>query len=313
MICILYKKIFIGAGLAMLLCCGSPYDRFAIDNVETITRIELTGNSQQTTLVKMDENDWRIESYKASMRKIANLKTVLAELEVQYPLPKIYENVYSPEKIRQGIQIKAYRGKRTVKDYYLLFADTLGATGMLNGSNKVFIVDFPVPEINIKEYIVTDPIFWENNLAFSIMPEQILSVKVENGDEPENSFTIRKNGDSILLFDRAGNRRPCNTAKAEQYLSYFGKVSYEHSLNIDETEKNGITAAKPMYILNIETIDGNIVCNIYPIADNGKDDYGQPLVYNRDFFTLVVPQKGIFAKAKWLEFDILLEEIVEFM
>ncbi|MDR2424278.1 MAG: DUF4340 domain-containing protein [Prevotellaceae bacterium] len=312
MIYTLYKKTCIGAGLSLLMCCNTSYDRFAIDGIDKITRIELTGNQQQTTLVRIDENDWRIASNKANMRKIANLKTILAALEVQYPLPKIYENIYSPEKLRQGVRVKAYREKRTVTDYYLLFSDTLGATGMLNSSTKVFVVDFPAQDVNLEEYFVSDPIFWENNLAFSIMPERIKSVRIENGNEPANSFTIKQDGDSIRLFDSAGNRHPCNKLKAEQYLSYFGKVSYEHSLNIGETEKNGITTAKPMYIVNIETDNENIICFVYPIADNGMDDYGQPLVYNRDFFNLVMPQKGIFAKAKWLEFDILLKEIVEF-
>jgi hypothetical protein len=83
-------------------------------------------------------------------------------------------------------------------------------------------------------------------------------------------------------------------------------------LNITDEEKQKISSAKPLYIMTIESDTDSLTCYINPISDNGIDDYGNPLVYNRDFFYLFVPQKNLFAKAEWLKFDILLEELDSF-
>jgi hypothetical protein len=245
------------------------------------------------------------------MRNIVNLKKILSDVEVQYILPKMYESVYSNKKIAdEGIKIQTFNGKKTLKSYYLFFTEDegIGTIGLMEGSQKSFVLKLPGHDIDFSDYIVAEQGFWENNTLFSFKPEEIKYIQIIHKDHPNNTFSV-KIADSISLFDINGKNVPFDKTKMDTYLSYFGNISFDSNLNVSEDEKHKITATEPMYIITIESLTENSVCYIYPIADDTIDDYGNPLIYNRDFFNLVVPQKNLFAKAIWLEFDILLEEL----
>jgi len=307
--------LFFLLGTAVFISCDNSGNNFAVKDIENITRIELSDKNNQLILSKTEDNQWLVSSFPANMRNISNLKKILADIEVQYPLPKMYASVYSTQKIvSEGIWVKTFKGKNAVKSYYLLFTEDKGVEtiGLMEGSQKSFVLELPGLDIDFDDYIVAEQGFWENNILFSFKPGEIKHLKIDHNENPNNSFSVTI-ADSISLFDINGKNVRFDKTKMDVYLSYFGNISFDSNLTVSEDEKQKIISTKPLYIITIESPTENTVCYIHPIIDNNTDDYGNPLIYNRDFFNLVIPQKNIFAKARWLEFDILLEELNYFI
>jgi hypothetical protein len=288
-------------------------NNFAISNIEDVTRIELSDKDNQVILTKAAEGQWFISSFKANMRNISNLKKIISALEVKYPLPKMYDSVYSINNIlNNGLAVKIFQNKNILKNYHLLFSDSIGAIGLIDGKKKSYVLELQGYNIDLNDYFSVKQVFWENNILFTLDSKQIKSIQVEHTDNPNNSFIIEKNNDSISLFDKNKDTVKFNTSKMAQYLSYFRNVSFENNLNISDEEKQKILSIKPLYMLTIESVNETLTYLIIPIENNQLDDYGNPLVYDRDFFNIVVPQKELFARVKWLEFDILLEDLSYF-
>jgi hypothetical protein len=299
---------------AFFICCNNQDNNFAARNIEDITRIELSDKNNQVILSKTEKEQWFVTSFKANMRNIANLKKILADIEVQYPLPKMHEADYSNKKITdEGVRIRIFKGKDIEQIYYMLFTDNkdAGTIGLKEGKKQSYVMELPGQDIDFSDYIVVESAFWENNVLFSFNQRQIKYLKIEDHENPDNSFSI-ETGDSISLFDRNGKNISFDKSKMDRYLSYFNNISFDSNLNIPDEEKQKIVSVKPLYTMTIESDAERLTCYINPISDNNSDDYGNPLVYNRDFFNLIIPEKKLFAKARWLEFDILFEELSYF-
>lgn len=303
--------------VASLLCgtvfiaCRDAGARFAIQDIDVITRIELNDVENHVVLSKTERNEWLVSSFKANMANVANLRAILSSVEVQCPLPKMYDSTYSRKKIMEdGIRIRAYKGKELVKSYYLLIAeeDDAEVIGLMDEKHSPYLLELPGRDIDFGDYIVAESVFWENNILFSYNAGQIKYVEIENMETPSNSFSITI-ADSISLFDRDGNRIPFDKFKMDAYLSYFNNISFDSNLNISDDEKREIISARSLYIMTVRSDTDSLSCYIHPVNDSRPDDYGNPLVYNRDYFHLVVPAKNLFAVASWLKFDILLEEL----
>jgi hypothetical protein len=293
------------------VCCSGKDNEFAVRNTENITRIELSDSNNHTVLSKSETGEWLVSSFRANMQNILNLKKILTDIEVRYPLPKMYGFTYSGEKISDGgILIKIFEGKKAVKSYYLLFTDEENAEiiGLMKGKQKPYVLELPGLDVNLGDYIVAESAFWENNILFSYHPGQIKSITVENKKNPDASFSVRIT-DTVSLFDMDGKSYPFDRFRMDAYLSYFNDISFDSNLDITDGEKQKITSTPPLYIMTVESDTDSLTCYVNPVSDNNFDDYGNPLVYNRDFFYLTVPQKNLFAKAVWLKFDILLEEL----
>jgi hypothetical protein len=298
-------------GSLFLICCNSADNNFAVKDIDDITRIELNDGNNHIVLAKTEEKQWMVSSFKANMQKILNLKKILSDIEVQYPLPKIYDSTYSGKIIsNEGIQIRVFKGKKSVKSYYLLVVgeENMEVIGLMEGKQKSYVLKLPDLDIDFSDYIVPEFAFWEDNILFSYNPGQIKYIKIDNQEEPNVSFSI-KITDTVSLFDIAGKNIPFDKFKMDAYLSYFNNISFDSNLNITDDEKQKITSIKPLYVMSIESDTDCLTCYINPVNDNNLDDYGNPLVYNRDFFYLTVPEKNLFAKAYWLKFDILLKEL----
>jgi hypothetical protein len=303
------------SGCVAGVSCGDSGSSFAVRNIENVTRIELTDSNEHLILSKTEESEWMVSSFRANMQNILNLMTILSDIDAVYPLPKMYDSTYSAKKITDdGIRIKIFKGKKVVKSYHLLITGKENAEviGLMNGKRKPYVVELPGREIDFGDYIVMKPAFWENNILFSFNARQLKYLKVDNMETPDSSFSIEIN-DSIALYGANGRNYPFNKFRMDAYLSYFSNISFGSNLNITDSEKQKIASTKPMYCLTVASITDSMTCYIHPISDNNLDDYGNPLVYDRDFFYLTVPQKNLFAKAAWLKFDILLEELSYFL
>ena len=293
-------------------CSGSDGD-FAVSDVESIVKIELTEGDNSVALTKPGGDEWLARGFAANPTNVRNLKQILSGIEMLYPLPAILDSVYPARRIAdEGLRIRVFGRNKLVRDFSLLFAGEDGTIALVAGGRQVYVVDYPGTDVDLRDYLVAEPGFWENNLVFASSSHDIRHLRVEHGDSREDSFSIENTGDSILLFDANGMPAKYNEYIMSRYLSYFREVRFERNMELDETERRVLTESNPMYTITLTTSTDTVACRLYPIADARTDDYGNPLVYDRDFFCLAIPQKSLFARARWIEFDILLKKFKDF-
>jgi hypothetical protein len=293
-------------------CSGSD-GYFAVSDVESLVKIELMEGDNSVVLSKTGSNEWLAGGFATNPTNMGNLKKILSGMEMQYPLPAILDSIYPVQRIAgEGLRIRAYGRNKLVRDFSLLFAGDNGTIALAAGGRQAYVVDYPGADIDLRDYLVAEPEFWENNLVFASLPHNIKHLKVEHTANPEDSFSIENTGDSILLLDADGKPAKYDDYIMSLYLSYFREVRFERNMELDETERRALLETEPMYTVTLTTSTDTATCQLYPVANTGTDDYGNPLVYDRDFFCLAIPRKSLFAKARWLEFDILLKKLNDF-
>ena len=293
---------------------------FAYTDIDEISRIEIINynDSLLTTLEFMD-NEWMINGeHIANIEMIEDLKFVISKLEVEYPLPKIYAEVLTDSVIMvQGMNVKIYAGKSLKRDYFLYTSDSLDCVGLLKGKQQAYSLYMPGIPLNPIDYLNANPVFWLDNVAFSYLPKDIVSVEVENMQQPDQSFKIINGVDNqFKLIDSYNLREMPNidTMAVKRYLTYFNKAIFDRYTDFSDIERQELLLSDYAYVLTIETKDKKDVYRvIYIPANDDFDAYGNTLEYDRQQFYLSINGGKDIVIASWLNFNILLKNLSDFV
>ena len=72
---------------------------------------------------------------------------------------------------------------------------------------------------------------WRSRLVINYIPPQLSSIKIENAEHPDSSFTINlKNTTQFELKKINGQAIPFDEVKMKQYLAYYQNISFEKLL-----------------------------------------------------------------------------------
>jgi hypothetical protein len=275
--------------------------------MENITGIELSDSANSTMLTKTGKG-WLVASFKANTPRIEILKRLLSTVEAAYPLPATCDSLYAADMAtKYGIAVSLFKNSKVVKAYTVFLLDDNRVAGLIRGAKHGYILEFNSTQTNVADYFVAEQSFWESNILFALKPQQIKAIKVEHTADYAASFSIDRTDDTLRLFDAEHRRLDFDTDRIRQYLNYFGDVSFDVALDLSDSAKQSLAATVPAYRLTVVSASDSANFNFYAIPDTAADDYGKPLGYNRDFFILTSPCKKLYARAAWLEFDILLE------
>jgi hypothetical protein len=288
---------------------------FAVHDIDGLTRIELAEGDTRVVLSKSDKQ-WYVYDLPANPDAVKALLRILSDVEIRYPMPKLYEQNFSTTILAEkGLHLRVYKKENCIREYYLMFPDTTaGCIGLISGKKQIYCLSIPglsAESVSAKMSVKSE--YWQENLLFSLHPDEILSVKVYNSEHPEESFTIQRSDTIINIMDINGVSVPFDKNTATGYLSYFVNVSFEHYANLSVEERQNLMLSDSPYTLSVETGKGTReykALYIYEASDK-TDDYGEPLIYNRNYFYLALPDEKIVL-AKWLNFDILFKNLTEF-
>ena len=215
---------------------------FAVHNIDELTRIELSEGDSRAVLSKPDKQ-WYVYDLPANPDAVKALLRVLSDVEIMYPLPKLYVQDFSHSVMtEQGLQVRVYKREKCLREYYLMFPEaTAGCIGLIGGKKQIYCLSVPgftgesvLARMNVK------PEYWQQNLLFSLHPDEILSVSVYNSEHPEESFTINRLDTIIKIVDINGASFLFDKNTANRYLSYFVNVSFEHYANLSAEERQNI-------------------------------------------------------------------------
>lgn len=307
----------------VLLCwgCGifSSDKKFAYKRMSQITRIEITGDSSMSILENIN-NKWLVNGeYPANKDMMSNLTLVLSKLKVEYPLPRVYAQTLTDSLIiEKGMHIKLYAKTNLKRDFYILSSDSLGCIGLINGEQQAYMLHMPGYNINLRDYIAPNYMFWLNNVLFSYYRNDIMSVEVENKEHPNESFRIdvMERGNYQLTDTQNLNIvQNINDIAIKRYLTYFNTITFDSYAKLSEVEKKQLLSQQYSYKLTIQSKKEK---NSYKIRyillpDSELDIYGNPLKYDRYHFYISKNDDSNIMVASWITFDILLKNLSDFV
>ncbi|MDR0421137.1 MAG: hypothetical protein LBH30_06800 [Prevotellaceae bacterium] len=314
--------------LLLLIACVAVYfiihapmlfvseKKFGGIDMDAIDLITIERDSIQAELHKTQDDIWFAEDKSTNMQIIDNLIYALSNQIADFPVPANITKQVIDKINRQGFHVKVFSGNSKKLDFKISCFDTL-CVGLVTNRRQPYAVSIPGYNDKIIDYLSANASFYFNNTVFKYLPSEIEKITVENIENPTESFTVFHNSrNQLMLFD-IGNQRLVSVFdeyKVRNYLSYFNGVEYTKMLDLNKREKNNIIKQKPSYRLTVETNKNKIFLTVKNIVLNKSTEiYGQLQSFDTNNFYLIIGDNQDIALAKWIDFDILLKNLSDFV
>jgi len=263
---------------------------FAVKDIENIDKIFIADKANHSVVLEKKGKIWRVNNkFNAREDAIKNLMDVIQNVRVRQPISKAEYETQIKRLATTGRKVEIYKNGTLFKTYYVGGAtqDQMGTYMILDNSRVPFIMElsgftgFLTPRYFPMESL------WRENFIFKSNPKNIRLVSVENKEEKEKSFSLKKIASLYHLFDYQGNEiQNIDSLQVKRYLSYFKKISYEAlAVNMKEAKKDSLLKSEAFQIIHIETTDNTEqTINIYRVFnDSGvTNDNGEVLKYDPD-------------------------------
>ena len=188
-----------------------------------------------------------------------------------------------------GRKVEIYKNGELFKIYYVGGAtqDQMGTYMILDQSNVPFIMELPgFTGFLTPRYFPMESL-WRENFIFKSNPRNIRLISVKNNENPEKSFSLKKEASLYHLYDYQNNEiKNIDSLQVKRYLSYFKKISYEAlAVNMKDTKKDSLLKAQAFHIIHIETTNNQeqTIKTYRVLNDAGiTNDNGELLKYDPD-------------------------------
>ncbi len=276
---------------------------FAIEDTGSISKIFIADKGNRTILLERRGNSWIVNGlYGARQDAIQNLLYTMKELEVRNPVPKsAFENVVK-QIAGNATKVEVYQGEENPsKVYYVGHSnkDHSGTYMLLEGSSDPFVMHLPGMYGYLGPRFFLNENDWRSHEVFALAPDEISAIQVEYPEEPQESFRIEMNDESIVMIDLFGGKVVENVDSVSlfRYLSLFGMVNFE---SFEETKSElYLDTIKGGVPLGIVTVVNNLgfqkEIRLFkkPIGDWASDPEGFPIDYDLDRLYAWVDQKDM--------------------
>jgi hypothetical protein len=290
--------------------------KFGNIEMDEINLIRIERDSIQTELRKTQNDIWLAEGKQTNEQIIDNLIYALSNQAVDFPIPASITKQVNDKINRQGFHVRVFSGNSKKLDFKISCFDTL-CVGLVAGKRQPYAISIPGYDDKITDYLSANASFYFNNNVFKYLPSEIEKITVENVDNPAESFIIFHNSKNQLMLFDIGNQRLISSFdenKIRNYLTYFNGVEYTKMLDPDKREKNNIIRQKPSYRLIVDTDKNKISLTVKNIILNKPVEiYGQLQLFDTNNFYLIIGDNQNIALAKWVDFDILLKKLSDFV
>ncbi|CAG0969935.1 MAG: DUF4340 domain-containing protein [Bacteroidetes bacterium] len=304
---------------------------FAIEDTANITKLFLADAKNNSVLLEKQSNGtWLIDKkFKARKDAIENILLTIKRVEVKYPVPESELKTIISQLSSNATKVEIYlNGKnKPEKVYYVGHAtqNQFGTYMLLEKSGKKSSVPFVTHIPGFFGYLSTrffaQPFLWRDREIFTLSPEKIKSITVENTEEPETSFTIQQT--SAQQFKLLNHKKIAlsqfDTASVYNYLNRFSAIYFEQiAAEIETTKKDSILSSTPFHIFTLTDTDNKvkIVKTFHMPNHKGTVDHEGhlfPWDVDRMFAQIIYPdQSSDFVFVQFATFDKIISEINQF-
>jgi len=281
---------------------------FTIENPDEVTAIFLANKKgDYIHLTKMSSGSWVVNDTLPAWQKQVDilLRETMTKISVK---GVVHENARTNVINRMaslGIKVEIFTNdpKTPSKVYFVggTTPDQLGTYFWMEGARDPMILELPGMDgfVNTRYNLNLDD--WISRNVIRARKDQIASISLQYPNAPEQSFTIRVEGDQATIDGHNPKNLSINEGALRSYLNLFGMLNYESFDDRSAHEIDSILSQKPMYILSVSTKDGDSdTLTFYP---KGSFD-GMRGLYDREGNRLAYDPERYFAK--WSDLDRLL-------
>lgn len=292
-------------------------NQFAVSDTGRINIIEIRSPDNLVILERLKDR-WTVNGqYSAGNKKITGLLMLISRLQVSAPVPGSIRSEIAEKLEKEGKRLMIARDRKSPQVIFMYYDTVYTNTTfmMLEHSGQPFRVEVPgYPERNMAGHFVDEVNYWRDNSIFRHREDEIFSVSLYNGLQPEKSFHLVNDisagyklytySDSVIVPDIIAGQ-------AAQYLSYFSSVSFERLISDDEKmTQAGLIKDDPANIIILKDSRGNVIrVKTFPWYVS-RENY-QPVVdLNR---LIAVINDTDVAVVKYVEIDPVVKDIGYFL
>jgi len=276
---------------------------FFMENTDAVTKVFLVDKAGKKVLLEKVDGVWMVNGkYKAFKAKIDMLMETLRRIRVDYPVTdRMYNNVIK-ELATTSVKVEIYENNNSAPTkVYFVGGETLDGLGTpmimeINGkvASKPYVVHIPGFTGNVNPRYFVEEKDWRSTSIFDHKIDEIKEVSMQWLEQPEHSFTFRKNAQGD--FDMLENieNMPLYKTGVNQYLNSFTYINAE-SLEYENPLKEPVlNSEKPFIKMTLVPLQGNAIeMEVYrmEVTQRSKtqfDGLGNPVKYDVDRYWAVV-------------------------
>ncbi|MEO6902526.1 MAG: DUF4340 domain-containing protein [Bacteroidia bacterium] len=291
---------------------------FAVSDTTAITKIVLSNKTDSLVLERKPSSKWKVNSkYNVELRAITRLLYTINKIEPSEPVAKNIQKEIDQQLIQEGLKCEVYQNNTLVKAYLVGKAtpDQSGTyMALLNLktmqlAERSFIVYIPGIDGNLSPNYAVDEKMWREKNVFDVAANEIKSVKVEVPFNPDYGYevAVKTGGEYQLKLADGKIFKQIDTATIKQYFSYFKQLGFEKfEANYSKPEIDSIKATKPLNIVTVTTLSGNITkVNFYarkPMVAGLKDATGKTILFDQDRMNALINDHNELVVVKYYVF-----------
>lgn len=254
---------------------------FSVWDTASITKVYLADRHEHETLLeRQSDGTWSLnEVYTAHPKVVSQLLETLYKIHIRMPVSKSsHDNViarmagestkveiyqYVP-RINIFNKIKLFYHEKRTKVFYVgdSTKDSGGTFMLREGSDKAYIVFIPGFHGFISTRFTANPDDWRDHTVFRDNLADIKSVKVEFGENPNDSFSIENIGRHEYKLTRLADNKdlPIDTLKVINMLSSFSDLRFEALMNnlMPEERIDSIINSPFLHRITLTNADGTV-------------------------------------------------------
>ncbi len=260
----------------------NPYDEaeagFTIEDTAAIGKIFIAGSDGASVLVERTDTGWIVNKQFRALKSTLNM--VLVTLMKQEPLYPVTQSAYDnaiKTLSTHSTKVEVYdRGGKKMKVFYVggSAVNNTGTNMLMEGASRPYVVEAAGFVGYLTARYTSRVRDWRDRTVFDVPASDIASVSVEYAEKPQESFTVKRAGDSVaVLADKDIMNLPdgLNQKRAASYLSFFSNVNCEGFLNGLADNEETIREAPKYSTVKVVTTNGKVHrADIYWMAINKR-------------------------------------------
>lgn len=294
---------------------GAKFD-FAIEDTATIDKIFIVNPKGQHVTINKMEDGWKINGqYNARPDNIRLLMKTFSRIELKAPVSKsAFKNVVK-NIATNSTKVEIYQGgDKPSKVYYVGSAtmDQRGTYMLLETagvkSTQPGIMHIPGFRGFLTSRFFADADQWRDAAVFKYDSKDIKNIAVTYYEKPEESFVIRKNGETTELLDIENNViNDFNQDRVNEYVDRYKSVYYEMIDTESSPERiDSVIASQPYFKIEVEDVAGKstelIAYHMANYREIMDETIGEPFEFDVDRMYAHL-NKDLFVYIQFATFD----------
>lgn len=255
---------------------GSIYNDFLISDTSTVEKIFMVNkNNEQVTLIK-ENQIWKVNGKDEAIgENVKILLSTLMHIDIRNPISKAAYNTMVKQLATNSVKVEIYQNDplfrilglkffvktRKTKEFYVgsPTRDYKGTVMKMSDSDDIYVTYLPGFNGYLSERFSSNYSDWVNHQIFKIPIRSIVKVRVEFGEEPNQSYEISNDGNkSFSIYSLYNESKISNydTIRLLNTLSAFRNINFETLLdNIPQERKDSLSKLNPYRTVSVTTVD----------------------------------------------------------